>query len=458
MDKPSLPSGTRDFTPETMGKRQWIMQTIEKQFRLFGFEPIETPAMENLKTLTGKYGVEGDQLLFKILNNGDFLTKAQSADLEEKNSKKVLNDIAEKGLRYDLTVPLARFVTMNRDKIQFPFKRYQMQPVWRADRPQKGRYREFWQCDADVVGSKGIQSDADLALLYNNVFEDLGLLVIIRINNRKIFDAFEEYLGGNESLIRFLQCIDKFDKIGKDGVEKELHNQKNALLFWNCLFSTITLKTEDKLKLIEEFAHKNNINCSVALDEIKAFFQLLNSLPICNKIELDFTLARGLSYYTGTVYEVIPQKSQLPENFSIGSIGGGGRYDNLTELFGLKDMPGVGISFGLDRIFDTLEAANILQKSKFIAQYILFCPLDELATEYCFHAVQKCRKNNLSADIYANNSKLKKQLDFANNKQLKWAAIAGSTEMDSETFQLKNLITGEQKNVSFSELINTIRN
>lgn len=457
MEKPSLPSGTRDFGPEMMMRRKYIISNIERIFRLYGFLPLETPALENLKTLQGKYGDEGDQLLFRVLNSGDFLSKADQLLLNEKNSKAIIPQIADRGLRYDLTVPFARFVVMNRDKIHFPFRRYQIQPVWRADRPQKGRYREFWQCDADVVGSNSLANEADLVKIYDDVFAGIGLNVHIRLNHRAILDAFAPWLGGEKNLGRFMQLIDKADKIGFEGVLNELKNESipNAEDAWQYLNDANNLNTnQDKLNSLEKFGPVQNEHLQRGLNELKYLFGLLNAGKLINKVSLDLTLARGLSYYTGCVFEVIPDDSRIPTDFRIGSIGGGGRYDNLTGVFGLKDVSGTGISFGLDRIYDIMDAAGIFPESAAQTTSVLFCPMTDEAMPVCFSLAAGLREHDIATEVYPAASKLKKQLDFANNKGIGWAAIIGEDELKNNAVALKNLQTGEQSIIPINEIEN----
>ncbi|MBL7811628.1 MAG: histidine--tRNA ligase [Bacteroidetes bacterium] len=455
MEKPSLPSGTRDFGPDTMLRRKYLMGTIEEVFRLFGFRPLETPALENLRTLQGKYGDEGDQLLFKVLNNGDFLAKAPENLLQQKDSKSLTSHITDRGLRYDLTVPLARFVVMNSNQIQFPFRRYQMQPVWRADRPQRGRYREFWQCDADVVGSKSVLNEADLTGIYDEVFCRLGLGVRIRLNHRGIFDSMAEYLGGTEQLLSFMQLIDKADKIGFEGVLKELETKAipNATETWTFLHTTNALRTAtEKLQALKNWPGANPGALAPAIAEMETLFSLCKDCR--NPLDLDLTLARGLSYYTGTVFEVVPADDAIPESFSIGSIGGGGRYDNLTGVFGLKDVPGVGISFGLDRIYDIIEAAGKFPDLKGSSTRVLICPMLEAAYGMAYQLAGMLRNEGISCEVYPGAAKLKKQLDYANHRQAGWAVILGETEIENQTIALKNLETGNQENINISEIKN----
>lgn len=457
MEKPSLPSGTRDFGPSVMAKRSYLMDTITQTFKLYGFNQIETPAVENLKTLQGKYGDEGDQLLFKILNNGDFLAKADAQLLQDKNSKSITPQISDRGLRYDLTVPMARFVVMNRNDISFPFKRFQLQPVWRADRPQKGRYREFWQCDADVVGSKSILNEIELIKIYLEVFKKLNLPVKIKINNRKIFDALENTLGGKEGLNRFMQLIDKYDKIGYEGVLEELRKEeiKKGAEVWSLLGENNQKNTTDKLALIQnsDLFEKEKLNAAqTEIDFVITYFQ--NN----EYVVWDFTLARGLSYYTGWVFEVVPDKSKINSDFSIGSIGGGGRYDNLTEIFGLKDVSGVGISFGIDRIYDTLENLNLFPQNLAVNAKVIVCPIEDSELFNALEIAGNLRANNIETILYPEAAKLKKQLDFANNTQVEFAVLIGSRESENKIAAVKHLPTGVQKEIAFTQLSHEILN
>ncbi len=455
MEKPGLPSGTRDFGPETMKQRKYILSIMQQVFESHGFGALETPALENLKTLQGKYGDEGDQLLFKVLNSGDFLAKADDKILIEKNSKAAVNFISDRGLRYDLTVPLARFVVMNRDKISFPFKRYQMQPVWRADRPQKGRYREFWQCDIDVVGANSIVSEAELIEMYQEVFAALNLGVTIRINHRGILDAFVPMAGSLESWQQFMIVIDKADKIGSEGVVKELIERglSSTVQAWHFLEHTQQLiSNQEKLDALEHFVQ------SVEVEEfqerlrtgISDIHRILNLIQSNSNVHLDVSLARGLSYYTGTVMEVVVNDEKVPSDFKIGSIGGGGRYDNLTGMFGLKDVSGVGVSFGLDRIFDVLQAATLLPSADTEKlNTSLVCAMDDSCMDYAYKLCSVLRKEGIMVELYPGTPKLKKQLDYANQRNFGFAIIIGDTEKDQNSYVMKNLVTGEQVTHNF---------
>lgn len=448
MSKPSIPQGTRDFSPEVMSKRKFILNSIESVYTSFGFMPLETPAMENMNTLTGKYGSEGDQLLYKILNNGDFL---KDVNLQETDSKKIIPAIADKGLRYDLTVPLARFVAMNRHEISFPFKRYQMQAVWRADRPQKGRYREFWQCDADVLGSDSLLCEADFIQIYKKVFKAIGLKDYeIRINHRKLLEAVAFKANASDKFKTITIIIDKADKIGIEGVEKELIgiglNSDQAKLVLSLLekrpLNTETLNAIEKDFEGIEFA-------------TKAVKDLRELLAFCGdeaeNVVLDGSLARGLDYYTGCIFEVIPTSVKM------GSISGGGRYDDLTSVFGLKEkVSGIGISFGIDRIYDVMEELQIFPDTIQAFTDVLFCPMDEAALIYCLPITNSVRAAGFKTELYPIASKLKKQLDYANSKHVKWAVIVGENEMLNNQLMLKNLITGNQQLIDIQEIVKLI--
>lgn len=476
IQKPTLPKGTRDFGPADVQKRKYILNTIETVFKKYGFMPLETPTMENLTTLEGKYGEEGDKLLFRILDSGDFLKSLKeyndkmlsdesqdatflpsyTGKLNDLDAKATTKFIAEKGLRYDLTVPFARYVVMNRNEITFPFKRYQMQPVWRADRPQKGRYREFWQCDADVVGSDSLLNEVDLILIYIEVFKNLGIPVQVKYNNRKLLDGLAQMFGIEDKLIEMTVILDKTDKIGLDTVTEELKsigaNEESLKQFLN-IFKLPNLTTKH---LKDFFASSNEISKKgveeiVKISEyIEAMFGSDNNLPIMH----DLALARGLSYYTGSIFEVVATTGTLKS-----SIGGGGRYDNLTGIFGLPNVSGVGISFGLDRIYDVMDELKLFpEQLRATSTQVLFCHFDEASQQYCLPAAKALRDNGIATEIYPDVVKKKaiaKQLDYANALQIPFAAIAGETEVEQGIFNLKNLVTGEQKAVTLIELIGT---
>lgn len=456
MEKPSLPSGTRDFSPAVMQGRKYIVSVMERVFVSHGFGAMETPALENLQTLQGKYGDEGDQLLFKVLNSGDFLSKVDEKTIQEKDSKKLALQIADRGLRYDLTVPLARFVVMNRDKITFPFKRYQIQPVWRADRPQRGRYREFWQCDIDVVGTQSVISESELIEMVQEVFLRLDLGVRIRINHRGVLDSFLPILGSVENWNSFMIVIDKADKIGKEGVIRELEARGlgMAVSAWNWLWdSKSTTGNEAKIALAESAELIQGSALQKALTDTK---QILNLLGSTANVVLDFTLARGLSYYTGMVFEIELNDGRLPEDFRLGSLGGGGRYDNLTEIFGLRDVSGVGVSFGLDRVFDSLEAGTLFPVFGFNQQSVLVCAMDDSCLQFAVNTARALRAAGLHCELYPGTPKLKKQLDYANSKSLGYAAIIGNVERDAQRVSFKNLHAGTQQLLSIAEIIQVL--
>jgi histidyl-tRNA synthetase len=444
MTQVSIPQGTRDFSPDVMAKRQFILKSIQTIYQSFGFMPLETPAMENLSTLTGKYGNEGDQLLFKILNNGDFLKKV---DLNQVNSsKEILPLIADRGLRYDLTVPLARFVVMNRNDVIFPFKRYQIQPVWRADRPQKGRYREFWQCDADVLGTDSLLCEADFIRIYHLVFENLGLKEYeIKINHRKLLEAVCEMADASEHFKSITVSIDKLDKIGKDGVLKELITigltEQNANQILDFLETLAFNQTS--LQNLKERTQGNAL-AEIAIRELEQILDYCNGMN--HNVFLDLSLARGLDYYTGAIFEV------KALNVGIGSISGGGRYDNLTGVFGMKDVSGIGISFGIDRIYDVMTELSLFPETTKNFTDVLFCPMDDAFISYCIPLSDELRNKGLKTEIYPNAVKLKKQLDYANNKSIQWAIIVGENEAKENKVSIKNLISGDQQIIG-SELI-----
>ncbi|MFM8994746.1 MAG: histidine--tRNA ligase [Bacteroidota bacterium] len=456
MEKPSLPSGTRDFSPLVMQRRKYILSVMESVFVAHGYGALETPSLENLKTLQGKYGNEGDQLLFKVLNSGDYLSKVGEDILQSKEVKSLTPHIADRGLRFDLTVPLARFVVMNRNDITFPFKRYQMQPVWRADRPQKGRYREFWQCDIDVVGANSVVSEAELIEMYQAVFARLDLGVTIRINHRGVLDAFMGVLGNKEDWNTFMIVIDKADKIGYEGVAKELSERglNRVLGAWEWLWNSKSERgNEAKLALAANTAFMQCDALTAALNDLRSIFGLVESTE---NVVLDFTLARGLSYYTGAVFEVEGSDGRLPSDFRLGSIGGGGRYDNLTGVFGLKDVSGVGVSFGLDRIYDTMEAANLFEGVGVDATATLVCAMNEDCLLFSSGVTRALRARLSKVELYPGTPKLKKQLEYANDKNMGFAVIIGRDEMQANQVALKNLVTGEQTHCSVEEAIEQI--
>ena len=445
--KPSIPKGTRDFGPLEMAKRNYIFNTIKSVYALYGFLQIETPAMETLQTLMGKYGEEGDNLLFKILNSGDFLSKVSEEELQEHNPLRLAARLCEKGLRYDLTVPFARYVVMHRDELQLPFKRYQIQPVWRADRPQKGRYREFYQCDADVVGSDSI-NEVELMQIVDTVFTRFGVRVCIKINNRKILSGIAETIGEADKIVDITVAIDKLDKIGLDNVNEELRNDgisEEAIAKLQPIIS-LSGTNDEKLNVIAEVLKDSEIGLK-GVEETRFILDTLKSCGLNNEIELDLTLARGLNYYTGAIFEVKALDVQ------IGSITGGGRYDNLTGIFGMPGLSGVGISFGADRIYDVLNTLDLYPKDAVNATQLLFINFGDKETAYCMPAVSKARVAGIRTEMYPDSAKMKKQMSYANAKHIPFVALAGENEMNEGKFTLKNMETGQQKLVSAEELI-----
>ena len=447
--KPSLAKGTRDFTAKEVSRRKYIINTLQNNFELFGFQPLETPSFENLSTLTGKYGEEGDRLIFKILNSGDYAAKTNETDWTEKNSQKLIAQISEKALRYDLTVPFARFVAMNQGQLAFPYKRYQIQPVWRADRPQKGRFREFYQCDADVVGSTSLWQEVELLQLYFKSFRDLGLSVSVHINNRKILSGLADYAGIGDQLIDFTVALDKLDKIGKDGVVKEMLEKgisETAVAKLDFLFNQTNDPLENLLNLKEKFV--NNETGLKGVEELE--FVITNALNLgvdAQNLVFDITLARGLDYYTGAIFEV------KADEVAMGSIGGGGRYDNLTEVFGVKDIPGIGISFGLDRIYLVMEELNIFpEESEATVQY-LFANYGESESVEALKLIAALRDKNISAELYPDASKLKKQFAYAEKKGIENIVFMGQEEINTQSVTVKDLKSGEQKTLKIEDFI-----
>lgn len=450
--KPSIPKGTRDFSPQEVARRNYIFKTIKDCFELYGFQPIETPSFENLDTLLGKYGEEGDRLIFKILNSGDFLSKADDSLLAEKNSQKITSQISEKALRYDLTVPFARYVVQYQNDITFPFKRYQIQPVWRADRPQKGRFREFYQCDADVVGSNSLWQEVDLVQLYDEVFDKLGLKgTIIKLNNRKILSGIAEVIGAEEQLIDFTVALDKLDKIGEDGVKKEMLEKgisAKAIEKLQPLF-TLSGSNEAKLDVLSQMLLVSETG-KKGIKELSFVIQQINSLKLKSaELILDLTLARGLNYYTGAIFEVAP-----PPSVSMGSIGGGGRYDDLTGIFGLKNVSGVGISFGLDRIYLVLEELQLFPKTVLEGTKILFVNFGEKEAAYCMQTIDQLRQQNIATELYPDAVKMGKQMSYADKRNIPYVAILGEQEITQQTITIKSMQSGEQWTLSMTELIN----
>lgn len=447
--KPSLAKGTRDFTSKEVSRRKYIINTLQKNFELFGFQPLETPSFENLSTLTGKYGEEGDRLIFKILNSGDYASKTNEDDWTNKNSQKLISQISEKALRYDLTVPFARFVAMNHGQLAFPFKRYQIQPVWRADRPQKGRFREFYQCDADVVGSTSLWQEVELLHLYFKSFQDLKLSVSIHINNRKILSGLAEYAGIANQLIDFTVALDKLDKIGKDGVTKEMLEKgisEEAISKLDFLFSQSDDALENLLNLKEKFIG-NEIGLK-GVEELE--FVISNALNLgidAQNLVFDITLARGLDYYTGAIFEV------KADEVAMGSIGGGGRYDNLTEVFGVKDIPGIGISFGLDRIYLVMEELGIFPEDSEKNVKYLFANYGEAESIEALKLISELRQRNIAAELYPEASKLKKQFTYAEKKGIENLVFMGLEEINNQSVTVKNLLSGEQKTMKIEAFL-----
>jgi len=449
--KPNIPKGTRDFSPTEVAKRNYIFSTIKEVFETYGFQPIETPSFENSSTLMGKYGEEGDRLIFKILNSGDFLNKVEDALLTSKDSLKVTSKISEKALRYDLTVPFARYVVQHQNEIEFPFKRYQMQPVWRADRPQKGRFREFYQCDADVVGSKGLWQEVEFVQLYDAVFSKLKLVgTTIKLNNRKILAGIAEIIGAKDKLIDFTVALDKLDKIGAEGVTKEMLEKgisEEAIQKVQPLFN-FTGSNQEKLNQLQTMLAESKEGTK-GVEDLRFVVTNIELLGLESaKLDLDVTLARGLNYYTGAIYEVA-----APDGVKMGSIGGGGRYDDLTGIFGLKDMSGVGISFGLDRIYLVLEELNLFETVELPKPKVLFINFGEKEASFCMKALVELRKNNIKSELYPDAAKMKKQLNYANRREIPFVVLVGSSEVENNNFTLKNMQTGNQQVCTLKELL-----
>ena len=453
--KPSIPKGTRDFSPAEVAKRNYIIQIIKTNFEKFGFQPIETPSFENSETLMGKYGEEGDRLIFKILNSGDYLAKANATHLEAKDSTKLTASISEKALRYDLTVPFARYVVQHQNEIEFPFKRYQVQPVWRADRPQKGRFREFFQCDADVVGSQSLWQEVELVQLYDSVFAALGLQgVTIKINNRKILSGIAEVIGASDKLIDFTVALDKLDKIGEDGVKKEMTEKG--------ITADAIAKVQPLFQFSGTFAEKIQQLSSLLADSAEGMKGVEELRFICDNVanlglsaatlDLDVTLARGLNYYTGAIFEVA-----APKTVAMGSIGGGGRYDDLTGIFGLKNMSGVGISFGLDRIYLVIGELGLFPQTVTATSAALFLNYGHKEALYAMQAIGKLRQAGIRVELYPDAAKLAKQFQHADKRGIPFAVLVGETEMEAGTYALKNLASGEQQNLTFDDLLKVLQ-
>ncbi len=456
--KPNIVKGTRDFGPKEMAKRNYILNTIRQVYELYGFQQIETPALETLQTLMGKYGEEGDKLLFKVLNSGDFLQKTTDEELSQRNALYLASRFCEKGLRYDLTVPFARYVVMHREELQLPFKRYQVQPVWRADRPQKGRYREFFQFDGDVVGSDSLLNEVELMQIEDTVFQRLGVRVVIKINNRKILTGIAEVIGAADKIVDITVAIDKLDKIGIDAVNEELRNNGLTDVQISKLQPIIQLEgtNEEKLNTIAEVLRDSETGLK-GVEELRFILSTLgqlgcsnasaNTVALKNELQVDLTLARGLNYYTGAIFEVKALDTPM------GSISGGGRYDNLTGIFGMPGLSGVGISFGVDRVYDVLDALNLYPEDALQTSRVLFINFGPKETAYCLPIIAQVRQAGIRTELYPDAAKMKKQMAYANAKQIPFVVLAGDNEMSQEKVTLKNMTTGEQQLVTAEELI-----
>ena len=445
--KPSIPKGTRDFSPIEMSRRNYIFDTVKRVFKLYGFQQIETPAMENLSTLTGKYGEEGDKLLFKILNSGDFLAKANESDLMNRNSNKTTFQIAEKGLRYDLTVPFARYVVQYQGEINFPFRRFQIQPVWRADRPQKGRYREFYQCDVDIIGSDSLLNEFELIQIVDRIFLDLGINVTVKINNRKVLSGIAEIIGEADRMIDITIAIDKLDKIGLEKVIDELKEKGISDDAIQKLLPILTLTgdNEEKLNRIETVIGSSETGRK-GIAELRTIFSYLKQESLSTKVELDLTLARGLNYYTGAIFEV------KANDVEFGSITGGGRYDDLTGIFGLPDISGVGISFGADRIYDVMEQLDLFPKDQTLSTRVMFVNFGEKEERYCLPLLRSLRRAGIPSEIFPSEEKMKKQMSYANKKGISFVVLAGESEINEGCVTLKEMESGEQIKIGTGEL------
>ena len=452
VQKPSIPKGTRDFSPVEMAKRNYIFDTIRSVFKRYGYLPIETPAMENLSTLLGKYGEEGDKLLFKVLNSGDFLKDVNKEILDSADSNKTTTLISEKGLRYDLTVPFARYVVQHRNEIVFPFKRYQIQPVWRADRPQKGRYREFYQCDADVIGSDSLFNEAELLLMIDDVYTQLGINVLIKLNNRKILAGIAEVIGESDRLVDITVAIDKLDKIGLESVNKELEERGLSVDAIARLQPILHLKgnNREKVNNLKSILSSSAIGAK-GLEEIEMVLDLADESGLKTELELDLTLARGLNYYTGAIIEVKALDAQM------GSICGGGRYDDLTGIFGLPGVSGVGVSFGAERIYDVLTELNLFPADTLTGTEVLFVNFGQKEAVYCLKLLTSMRKQGISAELYPESAKMKKQMSYADDKKIPFVILVGEDEMNTGILTLKNMKSGEQFKLTIADCIDTIK-
>jgi len=453
IQKPSIPKGTRDFSPTEIAARDYIFDTIKNVFQLYGYKPIETPAMENLSTLTGKYGEEGDRLIFRVLNSGDFASKVVDKDWKDKNAQKLSAQICEKALRYDLTVPFARYVVQYQNDITFPFKRYQIQPVWRADRPQKGRYREFFQCDVDVIGSEALVNEAEFIQIIDEVFSRLKISVVVKLNNRKILAGIASYIGFEDKLVDITVAIDKLDKIGIEKVNQELLEKGLTTDAIEKLQPVLNLKgsAEEKLTALEGLLHESEIGRK-GVGEMREVFGMASRMSLGCKVELDLTLARGLNYYTGAIIEVKAADAQ------IGSICGGGRYDDLTGIFGLKGISGVGISFGADRIYDVMKELNLFPEKIGTFTQLLVVNFGQREREYCLPLLQKLRKVGIGCELYPDEAKIKKQMHYADKNQIPFVVIAGDEEMKNNQFTLKNMKTGQQESLSLEDVVGKVGN
>ena len=448
MNKPSIPKGTRDFSPAEMAKRNYIFDTIKDVYALYGYQQIETPSMETLQTLMGKYGEEGDKLLFKILNSGDFIGKLPANEFVSDNVLKLAANICEKGLRYDLTVPFARYVVMHRDELQMPFKRYQIQPVWRADRPQKGRYREFYQCDADVVGSDSLLNEVELVQIIDTVFTKFGINVQIKLNNRKILAGIAEYIGQPDKIVDITVAIDKLDKVGVEAVNAEMLANGITQDAVDKLQPILTMSgtNVEKLETIAQTIGTSEIGLK-GVEETRFILEKIEAVGLKNELQLDLTLARGLNYYTGAIFEV------KAKDVAIGSITGGGRYDNLTGIFGMPGLSGVGISFGADRIYDVLNTLDLYPQNAIQATQVLFVNFGETEADYCLPIANQIRAAGISVELYPDCAKMKKQMGYANAKGIPFVVLAGESEINQGKVTLKNMLTGDQQLVSTEELI-----
>lgn len=453
VQKPTIPKGTRDFSPEESAKRGYIFDTVKHQFQCFGYQPLETPAMENLSTLLGKYGDEGDKLLFKVLNSGDYLSKIPQSDLTPENSGPLATRISEKGLRYDLTVPFARYVVMHQNEISFPFKRYQIQPVWRADRPQKGRYREFYQCDVDVIGSTSLLNEVELLQIIDNVFGKLKIGVVIKLNNRKILSGIAEYLNASDRLTDITVAIDKIEKIGLDAVKAELIERGVSSEAVAKLEPILLLEGENRAKLDKLRTILASSETGIkGVNELEIILNYIDALSLNSAIEIDLSLARGLNYYTGAIIEV------KAKDVAFGSICGGGRYDDLTGIFGLSNMSGVGISFGADRIYDVMEQLELFPAESAASSKLMFVNFGDKEAQACLKLLAQVRKAGIASELYPDATKMKKQLDYANKKNIPFVALVGENEMANSTVTVKSMATGEQHLIPFHQLTEFLSN